>query len=162
MAGKEQDYGETARTVAANISRIRAVRGMTYTRLSDQLGVLGLSISPVGVRRIEDCQRRVTVDDLVIIAMALLVSPATLLMPARNDDGSEVEAKDLVPISGWTKRITASVVWEWLKADRPLVHGTFASFAQNAWPAWERQEFDTQIAREALKKRDQRRADGDG
>lgn len=134
---------------------------MTYTGLSEQLARLGLSISPVGVRRMEDCQRRVTVDDLMTIAVALMVAPATLLMPARTDDNSEVGEQDLVPITGWGKPITARVVWDWLKADRPLIRGTFATFAQLAWPAWERDEFDDRLATEAQKKREQRRTDGD-
>src|SRR6476661_6760490 len=82
MAGKTPDTGPTAATVIANLKRLRDDRNLTYTQLSNRLKALAhWSISPVGVRRIEDGERRVTVDDLLAFAVALGVSPVTLLMP---------------------------------------------------------------------------------
>lgn len=148
MAGEKEagrPVGATGTAARKNIRRIRDARGISAAWLSEQLNDLGRPIPPLGISRIENGQRRIDVDDLMAIAVALGVSPATLLMPLRNDDGSEVEEKDLVPITGWHKPNVAKVVWEWLKAERPLVHGTFSSFVQLGWPAWERRRFDEQI-----------------
>lgn len=161
MAGEKSDAKSTGRPLDAtgeavrrNIRRIRDERGISAPELSQRLDLLGRPIPPLGISRIENGQRRVDVDDLVAIAVALRVSPPTLLMPARKSDGSVVEARDLVPIAGWQKPITASLVWDWLSGDRPLI-GTTSSdvahildperwgatlgrlrFGELAWPAW--------------------------
>lgn len=111
------------------------MKRMPVTELSAQLEVLGRPIPPLGIRRIEAGERRVDVDDLVAFAVALGVSPASLLMPE-----IPMAAKDdLVPITGWHKRITASHIWGWLTATRPLVRGTLGSFIDHALPQWERE-----------------------
>lgn len=136
MAGKESARGATSDTVRANIAAVRNAQNLNYTQVSEQLAQLGRSISAVGVRRIESGERRVDVDDLTAIAVALGVSPASLLMP-----NLETVAKDdLVPITGWHKEISATVVWRWLAAEAPLVYGEDAWFIARALPSWEREE----------------------
>lgn len=150
VAGKEPDYGPTAKTVAKNIADLRGLQNLNYTQLSTQLGRLGWPLTPAAVRRVEDCERRVTVDDLVALAVALGVSPASLLMPMRNADDTEVQFSDLIPITGWSKPITASVVWEWLGGSKPLFQGTLTSFARYAWPSWIRERFERAVAEAAV------------
>jgi transcriptional regulator with XRE-family HTH domain len=113
MAGKEPEFGATAAAVAANITRLRESGGLQYTGLSARLAELGWSLSPVALRRIEQGDRRVTVDDLVALAVALEVSPETLLMPyAENAD-------DEVQITGWEPMDAASA-WRWMQVDTGL------------------------------------------
>lgn len=78
-------------------------------------------------------------------AVALGVSPAMLLMPGHNDDDSEVQASDLVPISGWQKPVTARVVWEWLGGRSPLISGTLSNFVK-FWPVWVTAQFEEMMA----------------
>lgn len=153
MARRDEDQwepleslGDTGKTVAKNIRRIRKAKGLQYTQLAEQLRILGREVPTWGLRKIESGGRRVDADDLAAIAVALGVSPTTLLMPAWNDDGSEGQASDLVSITGWHKPITAGVVWDWLSGSRPLVHGTLTSFAAHAWPGWIRQRFEDMAA----------------
>lgn len=142
MAGKEPEIGPTARTVAKNIEDLRTAQNMNYKQLSERLErVASWSINAVGIRRIESGERRVTPDDLMALAVVLGVSPASLLMP----DLATVAQDDLVPITGWQKPITASVVWRWLTAWEPLIHGTFGTFVDRALPSWERKERLTPI-----------------
>lgn len=153
----------TGVAVRKNIRRIRDARGISAPELSSALMRLGRPIPPLGISRIENGTRRVDVDDLAAIAVALGVSPTSLLMPC-HDDGSEVQVADLVPITGWNKPITARVVWNWLTAAEPLVHGTLLSFVQFAWPVWEREQFDAEVFQQAAKQtreRAYRRSDGD-
>lgn len=146
--------GATGSAVRKNIRRIRDAKGVSANELSEALRRLNRPIPPLGISRIENGQRRVDVDDLVAIASALGVSPATLLMPATNDDDSEVREGDNVALSAWNKPIGAVWTWEWLTAAHPLVSGTrMTSFVQHAWPAWERDQFDAQVAEEIRKKR---------
>lgn len=90
MVGKEPEFGTVARQVAANVSRHRKSQNMNYTQLSDRLrDRSGWFINPVGIRRIEDLERRVTVDDLVFLADALDVTTADLLGIADDDMSAE-------------------------------------------------------------------------
>jgi transcriptional regulator with XRE-family HTH domain len=71
--------------VAENIRRLRAMRVMTYVALSRRLAVIGRPIPVLGLRRIEQGERRVDADDLVALAEVLGVEPVQLLAaPACN------------------------------------------------------------------------------
>jgi transcriptional regulator with XRE-family HTH domain len=99
------------------------------------------SINAVGIRRIESGERRVTPDDLTALAVALGVSPITLLMPVADDQS------DCVGITGFRGDLTAGQLWDWLKSDATLpetpellrVLGPqfrLATFGAFAWPSW--------------------------
>lgn len=80
-------------------------------------------------------------DDLVGLAVALGVSPVSLLMPNLRT----VSKSDLIPITGWMKPITATVVWRWLTATDPLIRGTVGTFIDRAPPSCERDKRMTPI-----------------
>lgn len=131
---KGRPLGPTGEAVRANIRQIRDAQGISGPELSERMGRFGRPIPPLGIHRIESGQRRVDVDDLVVLAIALNVSPASLLMP----DLSTADKGDLVPVSGFPKPITASAVWRWLMALAPIVRGTGGTFLNAALPSWER------------------------
>lgn len=128
--------GPTGETVRANIIRLRAERNLGYTELSERLKDLDRHILPLGLRRIEAGERRVDADDLVALAVALDVSPITLLMPNTATGGSRVE------VTGVKKKMTAEHVWEWLRCRQPIVtnQAGFRAF-WSAHPAWKQQEY---------------------
>lgn len=135
---------------------------MSGADLSASVGRLGRAIPVLGIQRIEAGTRRVDVDDLVVIAVALGVSPASLLMPLRQDaadsaadaavpkPGDSIGGDDLVPIAGWNQGIPARIVWGWLTAEDPLIEGTILSL-YDGWPVWEQEAFRDRM-REAQKK----------
>ena len=111
---------------------------MNFTQLADRLAAhANWSINAVGIRRIENGERRVTPDDLTALAVAFGVSPISLLlpdMPGADDPAATVE------VTGVGHRVNAGELWHWLKADilppswanvsRPL-------FEANGLPKWE-------------------------
>jgi hypothetical protein len=113
----------------------KAVQRSNSPALSERLqSAAGWSINAVGIRRIEDKERRVTPDDLVALALALGVSPITLLMPDVS------ERKSLVAVTGVQGRQPAYRVWDWLRAEEPLAGGrgqTWLQFCDASWPEWE-------------------------
>ncbi|MGA5466574.1 helix-turn-helix domain-containing protein [Mycobacterium sp. NPDC050041] len=145
MAGKEPVAGQTATTVAENIGRLRTGQNLTYTQLSERLkDKAAWDISPVAVRRIEDNERRVSVDDLMALAVALRVSPITLLMP------DSVDRDTPVTVTGITERYAADLLWKWLRADWALPRrGDDASelfdLVAPSLPAWERREYAERV-----------------
>ena len=123
--------GPTGETVRA---RIKELRGrIPVTEVSEKLAALGRPIPPLGLRRIESGDRRVDVDDLVAIAIALDVSPTDLLMPTVTDP---VEP---VTVTGLDEPAVALAVVMWLRGryGRPGGKG----MRIDAWPQWEQDEF---------------------
>jgi transcriptional regulator with XRE-family HTH domain len=131
--------GATGEVVRINIRRIRDYQGISGPELSARLKALDRQIPPLGIHRIENGSRRVDVDDLVALAVALGVSPVTLLTP--NSDYVD----DLVTATGLSDTVTAEDLWAWMRADRPLKKPTDGMaqlrFLELAAPAWRTRQY---------------------
>ena len=115
-AKKRIDLGPIGVAVAANIERLRESRNLSYAELSRRLDERGRPIAPLGLTRIRDHQRRVDVDDLVALALALDVSPATLLLP----DPSVVGTSGSAPVTEGGDDYPRRQIWSWLIAEAPI------------------------------------------
>jgi transcriptional regulator with XRE-family HTH domain len=69
---------------------IRRSRGLDLSHLSDRLAQLGQPVSVDGLSKIELGTRRVDVDDLMALALALDVTPNRLMLPAEANDQTTV------------------------------------------------------------------------
>jgi transcriptional regulator with XRE-family HTH domain len=118
MATQRIKRGPTAVTVASNVQRVMKARSLSYEALSRKLGEVGRPILATGLVKIVNGTRRVDVDDLMALAVALRVNPSTLLLPATT--GTD-ETYDLTGAAG----IPAHQVWDWADGKAPLVdpHG---------------------------------------
>ncbi len=102
VAGKKTDLGPIGVNVNHAVQRFRDKRRLGYAELSRKLAELGREIPPLGLRRIESGERRVDVDDLVALALALDVSVLALLLPT--------DASSLVPHG---REWDAETIWSW-------------------------------------------------
>lgn len=109
VAGKKSDLGPVGVNVTHSVRKFREARRLSFAELSRQLAELGRDVPPLGLRRIESGERRVDVDDLVALALALGVSPLALLLPT--------EASSLVADGD---RLPVGKIWEWAKGQQPL------------------------------------------
>ncbi len=116
-SNKRNPLGPTGHTVRLNIARLRG--GMQYKQLSEKLAEIGRPIPPLGLRRIEDGERRVDVDDLVALAVALDVNPAALLLPS-EDRGVPVEVTGVGSIE-------FKELWRWSDGVKALRDSTDAT-----------------------------------
>ena len=123
----KRPLGPTGEAVRANIIRLRAERRLGYTELSEKLKDIGRHILPIGLRRIENGARRVDVDDLNALALALDVTPLTLLMPEAAD------AVERVEITGAAGKCDAEQVWNWLCAQEPIGPRMWTQ-SSSGWP----------------------------
>ncbi len=124
--------------VIENLKDLRRIRRLTYKDLSDRLEELGRPIPTLGLSRIEKGNRRVDADDLVALAIALGVSPTSLLLPRNAGPG---EAIELTSEGG---PVTAQAAWVWADGKYPLVTSggnpitwrEIADFESHARPVW--------------------------
>ncbi len=102
----------TAERVRANVKRLREEQRLTLGGLADRLAEVGRPILATGVSKIEQGDRRVDVDDLVALALALDVNPNALLMPAAADRTKTKLTEEVTA--------TAEQVWSWAAGDSAL------------------------------------------
>lgn len=103
-------WGPTSRRVAANLVRLRQARGLSTKRLSEALDEIGQPIPATGITRIEKGQRRVDTDDLVALALALNVSPLTLLLPPTSGD-QRISLTE-------NHQVASRTAWQWGEGQR--------------------------------------------
>ncbi|WP_253861457.1 helix-turn-helix domain-containing protein [Mycobacterium asiaticum] len=110
---------------------VEAKLGLTLRDLSDRMEQV---VRPMGhntISEIERGARRVDVDDLIALAAALGVSPATLLMPLTDNADETTDAT--------VGEVTARRLWRWLTAETPLVADTASevfAFVARSVPDW--------------------------
>jgi len=80
MVGKKMVLGPTGESTRHRFKHRRKKMRMSYAELSRILDDLGRPIPPLGLRRIENGQRRIDVDDLIALSWALEVSPIDMLI----------------------------------------------------------------------------------
>lgn len=139
MAGKKTELGATGAIAAENVKRLRELHGLSYAELSRRLEDMGRPIPPLGLRRIETGDRRIDVDDLIALALALKSSPVTLLVA----DDSDPEG--LSTATGLRSGAPARRLWKWLIAEDPVAGKSRTADEQIDWwrsalPAWRRSE----------------------
>ncbi|MFF2933548.1 helix-turn-helix domain-containing protein [Streptomyces mirabilis] len=106
------DIDETGKTVAANVRRLRAQRGLTTQQLAERLEGLGRPILANAITKIEQGRRRVDVDDLMALAIALGVTPNALLLPH--------EARGEHQPTAMPEPVTQGVLWFWANGTMTL------------------------------------------
>ncbi|MDJ0311674.1 helix-turn-helix transcriptional regulator [Arthrobacter sp. H35-D1] len=117
MAGQKMELGPTGRTVAENMKRVRVDRGLNYADLSRSVTERGRTISPLAIRRMEEGGRRIDVDDLMALAIALGVNPSALLLPHYIGDEDYSDEVTAMP-----EGTTAADIWAWGDGWQALPH----------------------------------------
>lgn len=110
---KRIDLGATGERVAEQIALLRNELNLTYAALEKRLEAGGHKIPALGLRRIEAKARKVDADDLTALAIALEVSPLTLILPQDGD-------YEPSGISGLPDEVGSNVLWRWGVGDEPL------------------------------------------
>lgn len=119
--------------VAKNLAELRRVRQLTVRDLAEELNRLGHPMLPSAITKIENRQRRVDVDDLVALAVALNVSPSRLLLPPHDEPAYKV---DLTP----STTVPRTDAWAWALGEEPLperLNGIKAAF-NDRWQEYTR------------------------
>ena len=81
MPRRANELGVIGHAVSENLVLIRAIRGLTLRELADRLAGNEHNISFTALGQIEAKKKRVEVDDLFALALALQVDPSALLLP---------------------------------------------------------------------------------
>lgn len=129
--------GPIGEAVRANIKSIREAQGLSQAELSANMADLGRPIPPLGIHRIEAGTRRVDVDDLVALAVALTTTPATLLMP----NIASVQPEEQVRLNEVSATVSARRAWRWITARDRINNVRLTAFIGRSWPGWEQDEY---------------------
>ncbi|WP_435270613.1 helix-turn-helix domain-containing protein [Streptomyces sp. 1222.5] len=105
----------TGQAVRDNVQRLRKARGLTTYQLAQKLAEIGRPIPQSGISRIESGARRVDVDDLTALALALGVSPSALLITRT------LTPDEAVGVTG-VGEVPALAAWDWADGLTPLVY----------------------------------------
>ncbi|MEU6189039.1 DEAD/DEAH box helicase family protein [Nocardia sp. NPDC047038] len=111
MAKQVAAVGPTGIRVGQRLRHLRQSSGRTLDWVSTRLGELGRPIDLSALAKLEKGQRRVDVDDLVALALALDVSPNWLLLPMDATD----DRVDLTTVFN----APAEEIWAWAVRDQP-------------------------------------------
>jgi transcriptional regulator with XRE-family HTH domain len=118
----------TGLTVAENIQRTRKSQQVSLAELAARLDKMGRRIGLSSLSKIENGDRRVDVDDLVAIALALDVSPLGLLLPRG-------EFHQMRIITGGVGSLP--LIWDWARGLKSLEYpGDDRAFAARSLPSW--------------------------
>lgn len=105
----------TSRRVSRAIAARRGELNLTLLQLSTRLSTLGHSLSIDQLSRLENGHRRVTLDDLVPLAIALEVTPSFLLAGGFGDVGTVMVTEALPATAGdfalWLTGLEPMLIW---------------------------------------------------
>ncbi|MEU0588276.1 helix-turn-helix transcriptional regulator [Streptomyces sp. NPDC006132] len=136
MATNAVQPGPTSKRVAENIAHWRKARGLQQKDLSQRMAEVGRPMLPTVISKIERGDRRIDIDDLVALSLALRVGLLRLLLPATDPD-ERVELTDSMTLS-------AQDAWECLEGDKPHrkaevdEHGDLLRYRLDSRPTWDR------------------------
>lgn len=86
MGSRKVEKGPAATRVVANVRQVRQQLRLSQEEVVERLALLGRPILKSGLSKIETGERRVDVDDLVALALALQVTPSRLLLGPEADE----------------------------------------------------------------------------
>ncbi|MFE2600759.1 helix-turn-helix domain-containing protein [Streptomyces sp. NPDC059396] len=89
MATRPVEIGPAGLHAAHAIEHVRLLHGLTQHQLAARRAALGRPMANTALSRTERARRRCDVDDLVTLATALGVPPATLLLPLPSVSGDD-------------------------------------------------------------------------
>ena len=113
MAGRAKEPGPTSVRTAANLKQIRQERGVSYAELARRLRTLLHPILDTGIMKIEKGERRVDVDDLVALALALGVTPNRLILPGVTPADMAIGYMLTPAVAG-----NPVALWQWAQGER--------------------------------------------
>ena len=117
--------GPTGSRLAASVRAVRDGRGLNQPQLAALMEALGAPIHASAVSKIEQRERRVDVDDLIALAIALDTTPNRLLLPGTAGGSADAELTPEV-------RTPAVDAWKWAAGDEQLPIGALPADSQQA------------------------------
>lgn len=148
----------TGQTVADNVTRLREASNLNIPALGRLMGEAGHPMTATSLTRLEAGERRIDVDDLMALSIALGVTPITLMTPDVESASDHVEATAI------PDGVTAAELWEWLRADAILAP---SGKTEQEWlsigalmtmlPAWEKREAQKRMLADMEEMRAKRR-----
>jgi len=71
--------------LARRLEQVRKARGLTQRDVTERLADLGVSMHQTAIAKIENGDRKVTIEDALLLAFALDVAPVNLFLPLADN-----------------------------------------------------------------------------
>ena len=120
MASVRRAAGAPSSRIAGNLRRMRKRRGLSTYDLAARLKEIGWPVQQSGITRVERGERRVDVDDLVALSVALNCSPNRLLMPEELEISRSGQVGYGAILIG-DVLVDTRDMWAWACGEKPLV-----------------------------------------
>lgn len=139
MAKEKIELGPTGRTVAENLRRLRTARGLSLRGLAELAEQAGRKFGVNALSQAEKGLRRLDIDDVAALSVALGVNPSALMLPVEVDRAQPVEVTGHEPVE-------AARAWRWAEGNAPLPGQQVDrdTFVESVRPYWVRvgEKFD--------------------
>jgi transcriptional regulator with XRE-family HTH domain len=113
---RANEVGPSGQRAARNLEQLREERRLNQDELAARAGRVGRPMTRQIVSKTEAADRRIDVDDLVALAIALGTTPNRLLLPGSAGEGELVALTPEVQVS-------ALDAWKWATGEGPLPAG---------------------------------------
>lgn len=124
--------GNVGKITRQRVREERERQNLNLAALARRVTALGRPMNTLAVQRIEAGARRVDVDDLIALALALDIAPIALLAPA-GDSGDETFA-----VADDQPAAPLDQIWPWMRGEktRDPFGGDDQAFMRRSLPAW--------------------------
>lgn len=124
--------GNVGEITRKRVREERERQNLNLAALARRVTALGRPMSTLAVQRIEAGARRVDVDDLIALALALDIAPIALLAPAGGSGDETFAVADDQPAEPLDQ------IWPWMRGEktRDPFGGDDQAFARRSLPAW--------------------------
>jgi transcriptional regulator with XRE-family HTH domain len=100
MPGKRKHVRGPDEVFAAELKRVRDIRGWSQQRLADEMRKIGYPMDRSTIAKIERGHRPVSMQDSIALALALGVAPKALQLP--HEQGAEIALTPNYPVDAHT------------------------------------------------------------
>ncbi len=126
MARRKRPARPASAVVAERIRQLRKEKRWTQTDLAEAVTGFGHPMHQTAIAKIEAKQRKVSVEDLLVLALALDVPPPLLFLPFDRDE--DLALTPTTATYPWR-------VWEWLHGEEPLPSRNTPEWHRGSEPA---------------------------
>lgn len=110
MTPRRKQTRRVSEVIAQRVEQVRKARGLSQRDVAQALGALGISLHQTAIAKIENGERKVTVEEALLLAAVLNVAPANLFLPLADN----------IDMALGTMTLSSGEMRQWIRGRAPL------------------------------------------